>query len=265
VKRLVPPRRLAQIQLVMRLAQRQISFRYRENALGVLWSVLSPLFLLIIYTVVYTQVFKAKWPADKQVSFALLIFSGLVLFNLHAEIVNGSTFLVQNNVPLIKRTTVSARVIPLAASIGAMMTFGLSLVPFAVLYGIQVGVPPATALLFPLLVLLEVLLATSLALFLAAASAYVRDLQQLIPLLTTAVLFMSPIFYPDTALPAGLRHVLVWINPLGIIIPASKDLLFYGHLPPALPFVIYGAVATVLFRAGWAVYGRASRGFGDVI
>jgi lipopolysaccharide transport system permease protein len=261
----LPSRRVAQLQLVLRLAQRQISFRYRENALGVLWSVLSPLFLLIIYTVVYTQVFKAKWPADTQVSFALLIFSGLVLFNLYAEIVNGSTFLVQSNVPLIKRTTVSPRVIPVAASIGAVMTFCLSLVPFIVLYGIQVGIPPATALLFPVLVLLEVLLATGFAFFLASASAYVRDLQQLLPLLSTAVLFMSPIFYPDTALPEGLRRVLLWVNPLGIVIPASKDLLFYGRIPPSLPFAIYGAVATLFCVTGWKVYGRAARGFGDVI
>jgi len=265
--RIFSARRRSQLNLVYRLAQRQLQQRYRDSALGLLWSVLSPLVLLCIYSFLYSFVFKARWSdADtKSIPYALLIFSGLLIFNLYAEIVNGSTFLVQSNVPLIKRTTASPRVLPLAASMGALMTFGFSLVPFAVMYVVLEGLPPWTAVLLPLLLVPLLVLCTGLACFLASAAAYIRDMQQLVPLSTTAVLFMSPIFYPTSVLPARVQTVLRIVSPLGVVVPASKDLLFFGQLPELLPLALYSMGAVVVFAFGWFVYGRAAKGFADVV
>ena len=120
-------RRFGQLSLATRLARRQIAQRYRETIFGGLWSLLNPLVMLGIYWFVFSAVFDSRWsgPGEDR-HYALLIFSGLVLFNMYAEIVNGSTSLVQNNALLIKRTTVSAKVIPVAAGLASLFTLALS-------------------------------------------------------------------------------------------------------------------------------------------
>ena len=109
------------------------------------------------------------------------------------------------------------------------------------------------------------ILCTGLSFLVAAVGAYFRDLQQVVPLLTTAVLFLSPVFYPEDALPEALRPIVLALSPIGVVLPASKDLLFYGEIPPALPLVAYTAYACTVLALGWWVYGKASRGFADVV
>jgi lipopolysaccharide transport system permease protein len=242
--------------------------RYKESALGGLWSVVAPLALLVIYGVVYGVIFEPKWTTPegaKEVPFALILFSGIVAFTLFAEIVTSATTLVQSNATLIKRTTVSVRVLPIASALGALFTFVLTSIAFLLIYLLSSGLPPATAVLAPLLVLPLWVLCLGLGFFVAAASAYFRDLQQLVPIVTTAVLFLSPVFYPETALPAALQPLVMLLSPIGVILPASKDLLFYGVMPDVLPLMIYSAVAVLLLISGYWVYGKAARGFADVV
>lgn len=266
-EKLLNRHRRNQLELVVRLAQRQIASRYKESAIGFLWSVLNPLILLIIYAVVFSQVFEAKFEteAGAKATFALALFSGLILFNLFAEIVNGSAYLVQSNAQLIKRTHVSPTVLPLATALAALMTFALNLVPFTVLYLLFEGLPPRTAVLLPVLVLLELVLTLGIAYIVAAAAAYVRDLQQIVPLYTTTILFLSPIFYPETAIPDHLRPWLNVLNPLFILLPASKDLLFWGRIPDLGPLAIYLVIGIVVLVIGFRFYRSAARGFGDVV
>ncbi len=257
----------SQLQLVVQLANRQVSMRYKESALGIVWSVLVPLCLLAIYGVVYGVIFQSKWttPDGKPGPFALYIFSGIIAFNLFAEIVSSATTLVQANATLIKRTTVSTRVLPLASALSALFTFGLSALAFIIMYGILAGLPPWTAVLTPLLLIPLWILCLGFSFLLSGLSAYFRDLGQIVPLATTAVLFLSPVFYPETAIPQALRPVIQAVSPLGIILPASKDLLFYGRVPAMGPLLIYTLIALVVLSIGYWFYGKASRGFADVV
>ncbi len=260
-------RRFGQLSLATRLARRQIDQRYRETIFGGLWSLLNPLVMLGIYWFVFSAVFDSRWSGpgeDKH--YALLIFSGLVLFNMYAEIVNGSTSLVQNNALLIKRTTVSAKVIPIAAGLASVFTLALSVIPFCVMFVIlERGLMPLTSLLVPAVILPLFVLSLGIGLLLASVSAYFRDLQQVVPLLNTAVLFVSPIFFPTTRLPQRMQDVSEWASPLVIPLDASKQLLFVGEIPALGPLAWYSAVALVVFGFGWKVYGVASKGFGDVV
>lgn len=265
--RLRNDRTTTQLQLTVRLARRQIAQRYRESIFGGAWALLNPLILLGIYWVVFSLVFESEWSgpgADRP--YALLMFSGLVFFYLWSEIVNGSAFLVQSSALLIKRTTVSARVIPLAATLAALFTFGLNLIPFFVMYVVlEREPPPATALLLPLIVLPLLLLATGVAFVIAGLSAYFRDLQQVVPLINTSVLFLSPIFFPTESLPENFQPIVERFTPLGPILPSSKRLLFLGELPDWSALGFYTLGASLVFAFGWFVYGRLARGFADVV
>lgn len=267
VQRLRSERTTTQLQLVVRLARRTIAQRYRESMFGAAWALLNPLILLGLYWFVFARVFQSSWSGpEAESAYALLIFSGIIMFNLFSEIANTATNLVQNNALLIKRTTVSTRVLPLAASLASLFTFALNTVPFLVMYVILEGKPPPpAALLMPVLVLMLLTLSAGVGMIIAAVAAYFRDAQQVVPLLTTATLFLSPIFYPLDSLPSNIRSIMEYATPLGLILPASKELLFLGEVPALLPLLGYALAAGSIFLFGWFVYGAASRGFSDVV
>jgi len=265
--RLRNERTRTQLQLAVRLAGRQISQRYRESVFGAAWAIMNPLLLLLIYWVVFAQVFDSRWTGPEQNRpYALIIFSGIIVFNLYAEIVNSSLFLVQGNSLLIKRTTVSSRVLPIASSIAALFTFAINLVPFLVVYlALEHTPPPATALLLPIIIGPLIVMSTGIAMILAAVSAYLRDTQQVVPLINTALFFMSPIFYPGNRLPGGLAAVSEKFTPVGHVLVSARRLVFVGELPLLRPTLFYCAGAVAIFMVGWIVYGAASKGFGDVV
>lgn len=259
--------RAHQLTLATQLARRQIAQRYRETLFGGVWAVLNPLVMLGIYWWVFSKVFDSRWsgPGEDR-HYALLIFSGLVMFNMYAEVVNGATSLVQNNALLIKRTTVSTKVIPVVQALASLFTLLLGAIPFVVMYLVlEREMPPRHAILIPVAILPLLLMSLAIGLFISSISAYFRDLQQVVPLINTAVLFVSPIFFPPERLPEQVRHVSDWISPLVIPLTASKQLLFVGEFPDWAALGGYTAVAVALSVVGWKVYGVASRGFGDVV
>lgn len=255
------------LSLTRRLASRQIQMRYRDSMLGIAWAVVSPMVLALIYTVIYSTVFKAKWfvsPGNEE-SFALVLYSGLVLFLLFADVLNTAVAVIESNAVLVKRTTMQSHLIPLSASLGALITFAFSLVPLVILYAVLKGVPPVTVLLYPFVVAICWLIVTALGLLTASIAPYFRDLRQVMPLITTSLLFLSPIFYQVSALPDGLRSVLTKVNPLMTLIPSSQDLLFLGQVPALLPLFKWTVVGLALFALGLAVFNKASKGFADVL
>ncbi len=259
--------RAAQAQLIRRLASRNIAQKYRDTALGALWSLVSPLILLVIYTLLFSVIFETKWTGEGADDFpyALLMFSGIIFFTLYSEVVNTATGLVQGNAQLIKRTQVDARILPLSSALSSVFTLGLNFLPFLGLYLILVGLPPATALLLPVLMVPLLILSTGVSLFVAAIATYVRDIQQLVPLITTATLFLSPIFFSLETIPPKGQTLVKLFSPLGVVLPASKDLLFFGRIPNLSELGIYSVVAVVIFALGWRFYSAASRGFADVV
>ena len=253
--------------LVWRLARRQVEIRYRDSMIGLAWAVIGPLILVALYSIVFSTVLEGKWfirPGDERF-FALMLYSGLVFFLLFSEVLNSAVFVVQGNATLVKRTTIRPELLPLASSLAALVTFGFSLVPLAVLYLVVEGIPPVATLLYPLIVAILWLLVTGASFFLAAIAPYFRDVQQLMPLITTAYLFLSPIFYQVSAVPEELQKVLYVVNPLMVIIPSAQDLIFLGEIPPLLPLAVWTAVGAVFFLVGIRVFRRAARGFADVV
>lgn len=255
------------LSLTRHLASRQIRMRYRDSLLGLSWAVVSPLILALIYSVIYSTVFKSKWfvsPGQEE-NFALVLYSGLVLYLLFSEILNTSVTVVESNAVLVKRTTMDTQLIPVSASVSALVTFACSLLPLVFLYALLKGAPPATVALFPIVALISWLVVTGMGLLVASVSPYFRDLRQVMPLVTTSLLFLSPIFYQASALPDGLRIGLTIVNPLMTLIPSAQDLLFLGQIPPLLPLAAWTFVGSVVFVLGRWTFRRASAGFADVV
>jgi lipopolysaccharide transport system permease protein len=252
--------------LIISLIKREVLGRYRGSALGILWSFFNPLLMLGVYTFVFNVVFQARWrpESDSKAEFALLMFAGLIIFNLFAECVTRAPGLILANANYVKKVVFPLEVLPLVALGSALFHAFVSVVVWLAFYVALYGVPQVSTLLMPVVLLPTVLITAGLTWLLASVGVYLRDVTQVIGILTSAALFLSPIFYPATALPKEYRPWLL-LNPLVPAIEASRQVLFAGSVPDMLAYCLYVVVSFGVAWLGFAWFQMTRRGFADVV
>lgn len=252
--------------LVGRLALREVLQRYRGSTFGLLWSLFHPLLMLCVFTFVFGHVIQAKWGREVEdtAEFGLVLFCGLIVFWMLSECLGRSPRLVLEHATFVKRVVFPLEVLPWVVVATALFHAAVSAVVLLVAVWAVQGSLPWTALLFPLVLLPVALLGLGACWFFSALGVYVRDLQQVMPVLVTALLFLTPIFYPPEAVPEALR-VLLGLNPLAPAVEQARAVLLFGTLPDAgrLLGMLAGAWAVAWLGLGWFV--RARRGFADVV
>lgn len=252
--------------LIKALVKREVIGRYRGSFMGILWSFFNPIFMLTVYTFVFSFVFKARWGAnsDSKAEFALVLFAGLMVFNVFAECINRAPGLVLSNVNYVKKVVFPLDVLPWV-SLGASLFHALiSLGVWLLAYLIFFGIPHANIAALPLIVIPLALLIMGLSWILASLGVYLRDVAQIIGLITTALMFMSPIFYPATALPEEYRRLL-YLNPLTLVIEQTRDVLFWAKWPDAATLLSYTLLSSLIAWAGFAWFQKTRKGFADVL
>lgn len=252
--------------LVFDLTRRDISGRYRGAVVGSLWAFLTPLLMLAIYSFVFGYIFQARWTADetRDVPFPIVLFVGLVFANFLSECLNRGPALVTSNPNYVKKVVFPLEVLPWIGAGSALFHAAISVVAL-VLAMLATGTPVApTALLLPLLFVLFVPMVAGLMWFLAAMGVFFRDLQQFMAVLSTALVFLAPIFYPRTMLPEAYRWLLS-LNPLTFIVEAARDLVLWNQLPDWRAVAGYALASMVVAWLGWIVFQLTRRGFADVL
>ena len=252
--------------LVAALTAREIAARYKGSTLGVLWAILLPLLMLATYTLVFSVVFRARWPSlgGSKGEFALVLFAGLLVFNLFAECVNRAPTLVLQNASYVKKVVFPLEVLPVVSLAAAVFNAALSYLVWQVFALFVFGIPPWTVLLLPLLLLPVCLFTLGLSWIAAALGVYVRDLAQLTAVVTGALMFLSPIFYPLSALPESYQPLLA-LNPLAGVIEAVRNALLWGKLPDTWTYLIQLLGSAVIAWVGLAFFQRMRKGFADVV
>lgn len=252
--------------LIMALTRREVAGRYRGSVLGVMWSLLQPLLMLTVYTFVFSVVFKARWRSgtDSQTEFALLLFAGLIVFNIFAECVNRAPGLVLSQPNFVKKVVFPLEIIPVVALCTAMFHACVSLCVWLAAYGVLWGMPHWTVVLVPVVLVALAGFVLGVSWILASIGVYVRDVAQLVGMAVTVLMFLSPIFYPVDALPARFQP-LFQLNPLTPAIEQSRDLLFWGKLPDPMALIAYVAVGLGVAWIGFAWFQKTRDGFADVL
>ncbi|HVZ46400.1 MAG TPA: ABC transporter permease [Ramlibacter sp.] len=253
--------------LIRQFAERDVHARYRASWLGLGWAVLTPLLTLAVYTFVFRHIFGVRWgsaPEGSNIGFAVRLYCGLALFNFFAECVSRAPRVVLDQPHLVKKVRFPLEVLPWASALAAGVHLAIALVLLLALSWWDSGRLPATLVALPLVWLPLAPLVVGLGWWLAALGAYIRDIGQLIALLLSLLMFMSPIFFPLEAVPAALRPWLV-VNPLAPLITGTRQVLLEGTWPSwsalALNFAVCVAIA-----AGGAAFFRAVRpGFAEVV
>lgn len=252
--------------LINASVKREVLGRYRGSALGILWSFFNPLFMLAVYTIVFSVVFKARWGggSDSKTEFALVLFAGLMMFNLFAECINRAPGLILSNVNYVKKVVYPLEVLPAITLLSAMFHALISLCVWLLAYCLFFGVPHATVLLLPFIIFPFVMFIMGLSWILASLGVYLRDVSQIIGVITSVLMFMSPIFYPASALPENYRH-LIYLNPLTPVIEMIRDVLYWAQIPNLQLLVIYWLATSFIAWIGFAWFQKTRKGFADVL
>jgi lipopolysaccharide transport system permease protein len=252
--------------LIHASAKREVLGRYRGSALGLLWSLFNPLFMLTVYTFVFSVVFNARWggASSSKVEFALVLFAGLIVFNLFAECIGRAPSLILSNPNYVKKVVFPLEILPfvvlLAALYHALISLGVWLAAYIVLF----GVPHATVFVLPMVILPFTLFIMGLSWSLASLGVFLRDVSQFIGIVVTTLMFLSPVFYPASALPESFRHLL-YINPLTPVIEMTRDVLFWGNVPNFTMLAIYWLATGFIAWLGFAWFQKTRKGFADVL
>jgi lipopolysaccharide transport system permease protein len=251
--------------LIYALVYKDIQDRYKGSFFGLVWSVLTPIFMLLVFTFVFSVVFPARWGGvDSRTEFALLLFAGLILFNVFAETLNASPKLVINNANYVKKVVFPVEVLPAVVLGSSFFNFFTGLIAWIIGYLVLFGLPPITFLLFPIAMLPVAIMSLGFSCALSSLGVYVRDIGQLVGTFVTALLFLSPIFYSTASLSEKYRFIFM-LNPLAAPIENLRQLLFWGAMPDIYSLIFSFVVSICIFAIGIKIFIGLRDGFSDVL
>ena len=254
-------------QLIMQMTRREVVGRYKGSAIGLLWSFLNPVLMLTVYTFVFSVVFKARWGVggdESKTQFAVVLFVGMIVHGLFAEVLNRAPFLILSNVNYVKKVIFPLEILPVITMGAALFHSLVSLVVLLTAFVIFNSYLYWTVIFTPLVLLPLIILSLGFAWVLASLGVFIRDVGQTIGIVTTVMMFLSPVFFPVTALPQAYRP-LIMANPLTFIIEQAREVLIWGHPPNWTGLGIYTLAATVVAWSGYAWFQKTRKGFADVL
>jgi lipopolysaccharide transport system permease protein len=254
-------------QLIWQMAKREVAIRYRGSLMGLAWSFINPLLMLVVYTFVFSVVFKARWGIggeESKTDFAIILFAGMIVYSLFAESVNRAPGLIISNVNYVKKVVFPLEILPWVSLGTVFFHAGVSLLVLLLAQLLIKVALPWTSVLLPLVLLPLVIACLGLAWFLAALGVYVRDVGQVTGVLTTVLMFISAVFYPVSALPETYQ---VWLrlNPLVFIITESRNVLIFGVMPNWTSLAIVLILSFIIAASGFWFFQKMRKGFADVL
>ncbi|MEW5975379.1 MAG: ABC transporter permease [Acidobacteriota bacterium] len=252
--------------LVRELVKRDVVGRYRGSVLGLLWSFCHPLVMLLVYTFVFGVVFRSRWSGmgQSQLELAMILFTGLTVFTLFSELINRSPVLIVSNVNLVKKVVFPLEILPYVA-LGTSLFH--TLVSFLILLTVGLianGTVVPTFFLFPVVLFPLLPLSLGISWFLASLGTYLRDAAQAVAVITQVLLFMTPIFYPISAVPEEVRIVVRW-NPLAFIVEQMRRVVVLGQVPDWTGLVLSLAFGVFVSWLGLIWFQKTRNGFANAV
>lgn len=252
--------------LLMQLVRREIIGRYRGSYIGLAWSFLNPLLMLAVYVFFFTVAFKGRWGTEEgpRGSFAIMLFSGLLVHGIFAECITRAPELISRNTNFVKKIVFPLEILPWITVISATFHGFISLLVLLLAQLLLLHTLPWTVIFFPLVIAPFLLIVLGAGWLLAATGVVVRDISQMMGVFTSVMLFLSPVFYPITSLPESVRPWIM-LNPLTFVIEQSRAVLLNGALPDWQGLGIYTVISLMLAWIGFVIFQKARKGFADVL
>lgn len=257
---------LRNIHLCHELVKRDIAGRFRDSSLGYLWLALIPIAMLLLYTYVFGVVFKLRWPnsgGSDLSMFALFLFTGLIAHGWLSDSANRAASLMQNNAAFVKKIAFPLPLLPVISVISSGVYFLISLTVCLVGSGF-LGNFHIAWLALPLVILPFFLILLGLSWLFAGIGVFFRDLAHAMPLIMMVLSYLSPVFYPISAVPEPIASLL-FMNPMTSIIELFRSIILLGLWPGIDSLVSLWLVATLLMTIGLVLFLRLRPHYADLI
>ena len=253
--------------LFLQMLKREIQGRYRGSQLGFLWAFMYPVLMLLVYTFVFGMVMRVKWGVAGQdnIEFGIILFAGLLLHGMLAEVLVGAVGLITGNSQYVKKVVFPLPLLSLVSLANALFHMLLGMLILIVMFLVTGGTLHWTILLAPVVLLPFVLFLLGASWFISVLGVYVRDLSQFMGVLVTIMLFLGPIVYPFSRVPEAIKSYVLWLNPLTIVVEQFRAVVLFGQMPDWNLLGIYSIFAVLMLALGTWFFDKTRDGFADVI
>jgi len=246
-------------EMLKNMVFKELRARYKGSFLGFFWTFFNPLFILVVYSIVFSFVMRIKIE-----NYAMFLFVGLLPWNyFQVSLQMGAASIVLNS-NLIKKIYFPREILPVALTLSNLINYLLSLailLPALLVFNIPLS---WNMLLFPVLVLFQTLFVLGAVLLASSMTVYLRDLEHIISIFLMAWFYLTPIIYPVSLIPEKYQWI-IWLNPLTPLIIAYQDIFFYRKVPGFGGLAYFALLSVAVFIAGMAVFQRLKRNFAEQI
>lgn len=253
--------------LLWELAKRDFIGRYKGSSLGIIWSLINPLLLLVIYAFVFGVIFKSRWGHGVENGkgvFAIVLFSGMIIHGFFAECLIRSPGLIVAYPNYVTKVVFPLEILSWMSLISAVFHMLVSFFVLLLFCGIS-GTPVYWGtLLMPIILLPLFLMMLGFSWFFSAIGVYFRDLSQFVGMISTVTLFLAPVFYSADTLPAPYREWLIW-NPITLPIVELREAMLWNK---SLAWDSWGVsliISLLICQTGFWWFQKTRRGFSDAI
>lgn len=253
-------------ELILQITKRNIYAKYKGSSIGILWSLLNPLFLLAVYTLVFGFAFKTKWGegGDSLTSYPVILFSGLIFHFYIIELLSTSSQLISGNSNYVKKVVFPLKVLVISNFLAQI--FNLLIGAALLLIAILVTGENIWRAIFGMIVVLPPFMIFTLGLsyIFTALGTYIKDITHVVSLASTVLLFVSPILFPLSVFPEAVRAI-IYLNPVSQVVMNYRAIAFSIESFSLVSYLLYLGVAVIFYIYGRKVFNRLSRGFADVV
>lgn len=253
--------------IILQMAKRDVVGRYKGSVMGLLWSFLNPLFMLTVYTFVFSVVFKARWSTggdESRTQFAIILFVGMIVHGFLSEVVNKAPLIILGNTNYVKKVIFPLETLPVISLFAALFHTCISLCVLLMAFFIFNGYLHWTIVFLPVVFFPLIIFCLGISWILASLGVFLRDVSQTTVIITTVLMFLSPVFFPISALPEKY-HIWIMLNPLTFIIEQARTVLIWGGMPNFIGLFLYSLGALVIAWMGFAFFQKTRKGFADVL
>lgn len=252
--------------LTRELVRNEILGRYRGASFGMLWSLLSPFMMLVVYAIAFGSILKGRWPqvGDTHAEFGLVIFVGIFVHGFFGECFTRAPRLMLDNANYVKRVVFPLDILPWTMVLSALFHLAMNVLVFCLLSFFVYRQLSPLVILLPVVLAPLVLLTVAVSWVVSSLGVYLRDIMQVAPVVSTAMFFLSSAIVPVQAVPEQYQ-LLFHLNPLTFFIDQAREVALWGRPPDWAGLGLYaiGGLVAVFLAHAW--FRRTSRGFADVL
>lgn len=252
--------------LIIQLSKKEIKAKYKGSYLGFLWSLITPIIMLLIYTLVFGVIFQSKWDIEVNNThyFAMVLFIGLTTFNIFSEVIVGSVNIISNNVNYVKKVIFPLEILPIVVLCTSLFQNSINFLIIIAFSFLFLDIFSISILILPFYMLPFLLSIIGISWIISSVGVYIKDLNQVIGSLISGLLFLSPVFYPLEAIPDKFKPYFD-LNPLTIIISDVRRIVLFGEIPSVLSWCGALIISVLILSLGYKFFNSVKRGFSDVL